>query len=103
MARTRLALRRPSLELPRGEAAEVDVKRIQSGHAAVVLKLQLDLTIVAPDEPFAHRAGETDTGAAPGPIGAAGRQSARSDRFVCPHAEDCFVVHRLAPSVPLLP
>ena len=58
------------------------MKRIQSGHAALVLELQLDLAVVAPDEPLAHRAEKTDTGAAPGPIGAAGRHSARSDRFV---------------------
>jgi hypothetical protein len=72
----------------------VDVKRIQSGHAAVVLKLHLDLAVVAPDGPLAHRAGETDTGATPGTIGAAGRESARSDRFLRVHAEDRFVVHR---------
>jgi hypothetical protein len=45
MVRARLPPRRPSLELPGGKAAEVDVKRIQSGHAALMLKLQLDLAV----------------------------------------------------------
>jgi len=37
----------PSYLLPHGEAPEVDVEGVQSGHAAFVLKLDLDLPLVA--------------------------------------------------------
>ena len=95
--------RHPPLQFPDGKAPEVQVECIQSGHATGVLKLHLNLAVVAPDGPRAHRAGEPHPGAGPGPIRAAGRQGTRPGRFVRLLAENRFVVHRLAPSAPPLP
>jgi hypothetical protein len=56
------------------------MKRDQSGHVVVVLKLHLDLAVVAPDGLGAQRAGEADSGAGPAAIWPFGRKPAIVDR-----------------------
>ena len=67
-------------QLPHGEAPKVDMVGIQAGHATCVLKLDLDLPLVAFDWQLADGTRETDPEAAPGAIRAPRRKFAAPDR-----------------------
>jgi hypothetical protein len=70
-----------ALELPCREAADVDMKYVQSGAAAVVAELNLDLQLIPRDGLVAHRADHTNSRPAPRTIGSPGRQLSCADRF----------------------
>ena len=81
----------PALELPHGEAANVQMERIQSGHPADMLKLHLGLAVVMSHKLGAQRTREPDPGAGPGAIRPSGRKRARPDRCLGSFAQDVFV------------
>ena len=85
----------PAFQFPRGEAAEVQVKRVQAGRLlhANLLELHLNLPIVAPDGHVAHGARESNAVAAPCAIRPPNREHSTLDRHADFLAEDHFVGH----------
>ncbi len=57
-----------AFKLPHSEAADVDMELVQSGVAAVVGELGLQLQLIPLDGLAADRAGGTDTRPAPGTV-----------------------------------
>ena len=77
------------LELPRREAADVDVKRVEPGSAPVAGELDLKLHLVVSDWPLAHGAVDADARTAPcairatgGELSALNRRSGQDSLFV---------------------
>jgi hypothetical protein len=79
------------LQLPHGEAADVQVDLVQSGHRAVVRELDLELQLVPCNGQFAHRARGADACTAPCAIRPAGGELPSSDRCSGCFAEEGFV------------
>src|SRR5436309_933337 len=62
------------LELPRGEATDVDVELIEPRIVAITSKLNLELQLTAPDRKITHRTRCIDTWPAPCAIRESGRE-----------------------------
>jgi len=58
-----------ALELPRSEAADVDVELVRAGVITIAGELNLELQLIFRDGLAAHRAGRTDSRPAPGTVG----------------------------------
>jgi hypothetical protein len=85
-----------SLQLPHSEAQEVQVELVQFRRGAVMLKLDLELQVVALDSQLAHGAAGTDTVPAPNAIGSPKSwKLPTSDRRAGFLAQDQFAVHML--------
>jgi hypothetical protein len=87
-----------ALELPRREAAEVNMKPLNSRRSAVVGELNLELNLIQLDRCSTYRAGVIDPRPGPRAVGASGWQLSSTDRFSGLLAEDAFVGHSGAPS-----
>src|SRR5713101_3874776 len=85
------------LQLPHGEAADVQVDIVQSGHRAVVRELDRELQLVPCNRQFAHRARGADACTAPCAIRPAGGELPSSDRCSGFFAEEGFVRHLADP------
>jgi hypothetical protein len=80
-----------ALELPCREATDVDVELVQSGVITIAGELNLELELIFRDGLTAHRAGRTNSRAAP--IGSSAWQLSSADNFSGLLAEDAFVGH----------
>jgi|SoiMethySBSTD1v2_1073268.scaffolds.fasta_scaffold338299_2 hypothetical protein len=86
-----------ALQHPSREAADVDMELIQSGVAAVIGELDLELQLILRDGLAAHRAGRTDLRPAPRTVGSSGWQLSRTDRFSGLRAQNLLVGHGGSP------
>jgi hypothetical protein len=82
-----------SLELPRGEAPQVNVELVQPGIVAVMGELNLELELIAAHGPLANGAGSTDARTSPCAIGSLGGHLAGLDRCASLLAENSLVWH----------
>src|SRR5580765_4829607 len=73
------------------------MERIQSGVAAVIGELDLELQLILRDGRTAHRAGRTGLRPAPGTVGLSGWQLSRTDRFSSLRAQNLLVGHGGSP------
>jgi hypothetical protein len=85
----------PTLELPGGEAANVNVELVESGFSTVPGELDLELHLVARDRQVTHRAGSANARPAPRTIRATVRKLAVLDGCTGLGAEELFVWHEL--------
>jgi len=88
-----------ALELPCREAADVDMKYIQSGAPAVVAELNLHLQLILCNGHIAHCADHTNSRPAPSTIGSLGRHLSSADRFSGSRAQNSLVGHSQFPGV----
>jgi hypothetical protein len=79
------------LQLPDGEAPDVDVEPVQARLGAIVGELNLELHLVLGDRLFADGTDSADAGATPRAIRASGGELALLDGFSSFLAEDRFV------------
>src|SRR6266404_6860533 len=82
-----------ALELPGREAAEVNMKPLNSGRGAVVGELNLKLYLIQLDRCTTYRAGIIDPRPGPRAVRASGRQLSGTDRLSGRRAADVFVGH----------
>ena len=90
-SRIRLPLR--SLELPRGEAADMDVELVEAWVVAVTSELDLELQLVALDGKPTDGTGCADARPAPCTVRRSGRELPRLDAFSGLPAEDLLIGH----------
>jgi hypothetical protein len=85
------------LELPRREAPDVDVERVQPRVVAVAAELDLDLELVAGRGLVADGAYRANAWPAQGAIRSASRERAALNRFTSLRAEKLFIGHLAVP------
>jgi hypothetical protein len=86
-----------ALELPRREAADVDMELVEFGRRAVTGELDLELQLILRDRLAADRAGRPDPRSTPGPVGASIWHLASTDCFSGFCAQDRLVGHGGSP------
>jgi hypothetical protein len=87
----------PPLELPGREAAEVNMKPLNSRRSAVVSELSLELYLIQLDRCATYRAGITDPRPGPSTVGSSRRQLSSANRVTRFGAQKFLVGHGDSP------